>query len=185
MDLLEYPAEIKNLCERITLDFIELYDFYYDKLSKAGMPSTTWMPVIARGKMHIPSCDFSCMISSEMFEEMFLPSIIKECKHMDRCIYHLDGPNALRYLDRLLEIPQIHAIQWVAGAGKDNFADSIDVYKKIQKANKAFVVYPKNLKETSHIIEILKPNGVWMDFRDIENMEMAETALNAIKKWGR
>jgi hypothetical protein len=46
---------------------------------------------------------------------------------MDRCLYHLDGPQALRYLDRLLEIPAVHAIQWVPGAGRDYWVDWISL----------------------------------------------------------
>jgi hypothetical protein len=30
---------------------------------------------------------------------------------------------SLRYLDCLLEIPEIHAIQWVPGAGREYWAD--------------------------------------------------------------
>ena len=45
-----------------------------------GVPTTSWLQLIADGKYYIPSCDFSCMISTEMFEEFFLEGIIEECR---------------------------------------------------------------------------------------------------------
>ena len=101
-DVLEHPAEVKALVDRVTDDFFQVYDYFYEKLSAAGMPSTSWLPATCKGKYHIPSNDFSCMISDEMFADLFLPGIARECAHMDRCIYHLDGPQALRFLDPLL-----------------------------------------------------------------------------------
>jgi len=183
IDLIEHPAEVKTLCERITDDFIRVFDIFYEKLSAAGMPSTSWCPATCKGKYHIPSNDFSCMVSDEMFEEIFLPGIIRECQHMSRCIYHLDGPEALRYLDRLLEIPEIHAIQWVPGAGQSHWTNWIEVYQKIQKANKALQL-SVSVKDLELIFEVLRPEGVWLSHvSGINNREEAEAALKAISRW--
>jgi hypothetical protein len=76
------------------------------------------------------------MISEKMFEEFFLPGLIEECEKLDRCIYHLDGPDALKHLDVLLGIKKLSAVQWVCGAGNEGFTRWTDVYKKIQKAGK-------------------------------------------------
>jgi hypothetical protein len=37
-------------------------------------------------------------------------------RHVERTIYHLDGPGALRHLDRLLAIPELDCAQWIQGA---------------------------------------------------------------------
>ncbi len=182
VDMIEHPVEVKALCERITDDFIEVYDLYYEKLSSAGMPSTTWLNATCRGRFHVPSNDFSCMISSRMFEEIFLPGIVRECRHMDRSIYHLDGPQALRYLDTLLAIPEIHAIQWVPGAGQDHWANWIEVYQRIQAAGKAFVLYPP-VEDLDQVVEVLRPEGAWPVVSGVRDAEMAEAALKKISAW--
>ncbi|MFA5860001.1 MAG: hypothetical protein WC955_13150 [Elusimicrobiota bacterium] len=182
IDMIEHPGEIKSLCERITTDFLLLYDEYYTKLSSAGMPSTTWLPFTCTGKYHVPANDFSCMISSDMFEQTYLPGIVRECKHMDRCIYHLDGPQALRYLDILLAVPEIHAIQWVPGAGKDKWTSWVEVYKKIQNANKAFcVTVPAGNVE--QFISTFKPQGVLMTVSGVKDIETAESIMCIVKSW--
>jgi len=184
IDMLERPGEIKALVERVTDDFLRLFDIYYDKLSVAGMPSTSWLPAVCRGKYHIPSNDFSCMISDSMFAEVFLPDLVRECRHMDRCIYHLDGPRALRFLDPLLALPEIHAIQWVAGANYDYWADWIEVYQRIQAAGKAFCIYMP-LEDLDPLFEVLRPEGAWVMLSGVRDRETAERALKAVARWKR
>lgn len=184
IDTIENPDAIRRLCDRITTDFLDVYDHFHALLSAAGMPSTTWLPATCKGKYHVPSNDFSCMISSDSFEELFIPGIIRECRHMDRCIYHLDGPQALRHLDRLLDIPEIHAIQWVAGAGHDYWADSIEVYRRIQSRNKALCL-GLPVKDLPLLFETLDPEGVWISVWGVSNQEEAEAALREIARWTR
>lgn len=182
IDMIEYPAEVQSLLDRVTDDFIDVYDLYYEKLSSAGMPSTTWLGATCRGRYHVPSNDFSCMVSGRMYEEVFLPGIVRECQHMDRNIYHLDGPQALRYLDTLLAVPEVHAIQWVPGAGNDRWSDWIEVYRRIQAAGKAFVFYPP-VQDLDQATEVLRPEGAWPVVSGVRDVEMAEAALKKIAAW--
>jgi hypothetical protein len=185
IDMIEHPAEIKALCDRITRDFLHIYDLFHEKLSAVGMPSTTWCNATCRGKFHVPSNDFSCMISGKMFEKIFLPGIVEECRHMDRCIYHLDGPQALRYLDTLLDIPEIHAIQWVPGAGQEYWADWIDVYQRIQHRDKALQLLSIPAADLPKLFDALRPEGVWISsVSGITNQTEADAALKAISAWG-
>lgn len=186
IDMIEYQAEVKALCDRITDEFLEIYDLFYDKLSAAGMPSTSWLRATCKGKYHIPSNDFSCMISDEMFEETFFPGIIQECQHMDRSIYHLDGPQALRYLDTFLAIPEIYAIQWVPGAGQSKWTNWIELYQRIQQAGKALQFPGIHVNDLARVFEMFRPEGLWLSgVYGISNREEAEAVLKMITRWGR
>jgi hypothetical protein len=186
LDTLERPDAIRTLCDRITTDFLSVYDLYHRKLSAAGMPSTTWMPALCQGRLHVPSNDFSCMISEAAFEDLFLPGIVRECRHMDRCIYHLDGPGALRYLDRLLDLPEIHAIQWVPGAGQDHWAEWIDVYRRIQARRKALQILSVPAGELDALFGALSPEGVWIgEVSGVTHRQEAGEVLARISGWTR
>lgn len=186
IDMIDHQPEVKALCDRITDDFLKVFDIFYDKLSAEGMPSTSWCNATCKGKFHIPSNDFSCMISDEMFEETFLPGLVRECDHMDRNIYHLDGPQALRYLDTLMAIPNLHAIQWVPGAGQDNWRNWVDVYQRIQAAGKAIQFPGVHVNELNDVFEIIRPEGVWLTgIGGISNSEEAEAALKIVSRWGK
>jgi len=184
VDTIERPVEIKRLCDRITTDFLRVYDIFYEKLAAAGMPSTTWCHATCKGKFHVPSNDFSCMISTHAFEDLFLPGIIRECRHMDRCIYHLDGPQALRYLDLLLDVPEIHAIQWVPGAGRDRWADWTSVYQKIQNRGKALQILSIPAPDLGLLFEVLRPEGVWLShISGVTDEQEAQDVLARITRW--
>ncbi len=184
IDTLDRPDAVKRLNDRITTEFLEVYDHFHEMLSAAGMPSTSWIPAICRGRFHIPSNDLSCMIADDAFEDLFIPGIIRECRHMDRCIYHLDGPQALRYLDRLLDIPEIHAIQWVPGAGRNNYwGDWIEVYQRIQSKGKAIQI-GMPAKDLDRLFEVLSPEGVWLSrVGGVSNQAEAEAVLDRVAKW--
>ena len=182
LDVIERPDDVRALVERITGDFFEVFDLYHARLAAAGMPSTTWLHAVSPGRMHVPSNDFSCMISTADFERLFLPGILRECRHMTHCIYHLDGPQALRHLDLLLEVPEIQAIQWVAGANRDHWARWIDVYRRIQKAGRSFVVTVP-ARDLGRLFEELRPEGAWLAITGVEDQAGADAALAAVSRW--
>lgn len=186
IDTLEHPEEIRRLCDRITDDFLQVFDIFHDRLSAAGMPSTSWFGAVCKGKYHIPSNDFSCMISAQAFEDLFIPGIIRECRHMHRCLYHLDGPQALRFLDRLLEIPEIQAIQWMPGAGHEGWANWIEVYQRIQNRGKAMEIHSVPVNDLPLLFRSLRPEGVWISsLKGITTRQEADAALKLISKWTR
>ena len=71
MDMIDHREDVRALLDRVTDDFFKVYDIFYDKLQAAGMPATTWLNGVCKGKFHVPSNDFSCMISDEMFDDVF------------------------------------------------------------------------------------------------------------------
>jgi hypothetical protein len=107
----------------------------------------------------VSSCDFSCIISPENFEEFIIPELIDEIDFLPASLYHLDGPDALRHLDRLLEIEKLGGIQWVYGAGQPSAMHWIPTLKKIQDAGKLVEVTCEP-EDIIPVCEALKPQGV-------------------------
>jgi hypothetical protein len=181
-DMVDHVAEVKALLRRIEGDYFRIYDMFYARLRAAGQPISSWTTLAYDGKYYIPSNDFSIMVSKRMFDEVFLPGIINECRFLERSIYHVDGPGALRHLDSLLAIPELHAIQWVFGAGNEGFARWIPVYKKIQAAGKAVQVIC-DFAELDLIIETLDPHGVFLTMSGVPSREAAEAMLKKLERW--
>jgi hypothetical protein len=160
--------------ERVTPFCIEAFERQVKPLLDAGLPTMSWLPCPTRGKGYIPSCDFSALVSEAMFRRSILPSIVEETRHADRAIYHLDGPDALRHLDALLEQPTIQAIQWVYGAGKGPAARWTDVYRRIQAGGKAMVVHAASAEDAAEVRRALQPLGVWFDVGESFSKDDAE-----------
>ncbi len=181
LDLFDHPDEVKKAVFDILDVFKEQVSSLYEITSKNQEGSTNWMGIWHPGKWYVTSCDFICMISTEMFSEFVLPELLQEIEWLDATIFHLDGPGALKHLDALLEIPGLDGIQWVYGAGQPTASHWIPVLKKIQKAGKLIQVYiePNDLDA---LLENLEPEGVMyvasvkteQDAKDI--LKKAETA---------
>jgi hypothetical protein len=182
-DVIDNRDEIVNALIDIMRDFFSLYNHYFDKLSSKQQPITGWPGIVSNRKWHVPSNDFSCMISNTMFEEIFLDPLVEEMKHMENNLYHLDGPGALTHLDTLLAIKELDAIQWVYGAGNGRASDHIPIYQKIQSAGKGIQmteVFPDEIETiTSH----LSPEGVWMKVQ-AATIDEAEYVVKKIDSWG-
>lgn len=178
-DMIEHVEDVQKKLKSSYKEYYQVYDIFYKMLRSAGMPITSWTPLIYEGRYYIPSCDFSCMISKKMFDDYFLPGIVEECKFYDRSIYHLDGPGALRHLDSLLEIKELNAIQWVYGAGNEGYDRWIKTYQKIQNAGKGIQLMI-SLEELPRVFETLRPEGVW--FSNIAGIKDRETADKVIKR---
>lgn len=184
VDMIEHKEEVKKLLERVTQVFFMVMDFFYEKLTSHGQPLSTWIGIVSRGKWYVPSNDFSCMISEEMFNEVFLPGLIEECRFLDHSIYHLDGPGALRHLDALLDIRELDAIQWVAGAGNGPPSRWLDVYRRCQRAGKGLWI-SLHVNELDLFMENLRPEGLWLQVHGVQNAEHAEAILRQVSRWPR
>ena len=182
VDLLTEPEQVSKLMDQLRPTFYDFYTLQYDIQAAAGQTITTsWLPLYTDGKYYIPSCDFSCMVSQEMFQEFMLPEIVEEVEWLDRSIYHLDGPNALQHLDALLAIEKLDAIQWVPGAGHEPMSDWMPTLQKIQKAGKAMHLSIA-ASELDAFIEALHPEGVMLCM-GAGSVEEADALVEKVKKW--
>ena len=105
--------------------------------------------------------DFSCLISKDHFDEYFLPFIEQQTRWADRTIYHLDGPDAVKHLDSLLDLSDLDGIQWVQGAGAPPASEWIDLYRRIQSAGKLLygICEPDEVRT---LLGALKPEGLML-----------------------
>ena len=125
--------------------------------------------------------DVSCLLSPQMFDEYLLPFIDEQTKWVERTIYHLDGPDAIRHLDALLDLPRLTGIQWVQGAGEKPTVEWIPLLKQIQDAGK--LVYATCEKhEIGTIMEELKPEGLMLVTQCANEQEAGEL-LQKIESW--
>lgn len=120
-DLVERPEWVHASLNQITERYFEYYDILYKlfKDDRGGSFFWAWAP----GRMSKLQCDFSAMISPEMFGEFMVPVLTKMTQRLDYCMYHWDGPGAVPHHDHLLSIPRLTMIQWTPGAGQEPVMD--------------------------------------------------------------
>jgi hypothetical protein len=183
VDLLDEPERVHRLNRQLYPAFFQFYELQRRLLLEAGQTLTTaWLPLyVTSGRYYIPSNDFSIMISTEMFREFFLPELLAEIAWLDRSIYHLDGPGALRHLETLLDIPKLDAIQFVYGDGAKPAARWIHIYQRIQNAGKNLHITIEP-HEVDFFMEHLRPQGVMLQ-TEARSVEEADAILGKIVRW--
>ena len=182
MDLYDAPQQAKALAERGAEHFFEIYDHFDGILKQHDQLSVTWMEIPSRGKLHIPSCDLAAMISEQQFNDLALPIIEREVKHMTHNIFHIDGKGVARHLEQLLRIPEIQAYQWVQGVGQDQpIMQWVPLIERIQTAGKSVVV-DLQPDELDQFMQALRPEGIFLCLPSASE-EQERMLLKRIEKW--
>ncbi len=177
------PSEVKRLIGRITEICIQVFEAYYEKISRVQEGSISWIPAYSRGRFFPLQDDFSGLVSPRMFREFFLEEQITLSKHLDNSIFHLDGPMALSNLDILLKVDSINGIQWVPGAGALPMSKWVNVCRKILEAGKCLQISCEPW-EVEFLLSKLKHEGLFLQTWCRDEGE-AQRILEIVEKYGR
>lgn len=184
LEMLDDPEGVRKALVHVQSHYKLIYEDFAKRLLEAKQPFTTWAPYLHKGFAYPVSCDFIGILSPVMFEQIVLPFIEFEINFLDRSLFHLDGPGALKHLDRLLEIPKLNGIQWVYGAGQGAAARWIDVYKKIQAAGKAIQLICQSPSDANAVMEHLRPEGVWIHIKEgVYGRDEAKHLIKQVENW--
>ncbi len=177
----EEPERLAAIAELSVRDFQRIFGHFDSLLKAAGQPSGTWMNIPCPGRLHIPSCDVSCMISTDYFERFSLRQMARELPGMDRAIYHVDGKGVANHLDQILAQPGIQAIQWVQGLGVDwPILQWIPLLQRILAAGKSILV-DVPVEELDEFMARMPREGVFLCLGVAPEEE--KSVLQRIERW--
>lgn len=182
LDLYDDPARVKELIEIGFADFQLIFDHFDAILKRHGQPSMCWIGIPSFGKFHVPSCDFSAMISPAAFAEFSLPVLRREVQPMTHNVYHVDGQGVANHLDHILALPEINGIQWVQDPHKQAIMQWLPLIKKVQDAGKSIIVDLKLEELEPFIAAMDSPLGVflWIDTNDEETQR---AVIKRLERW--
>ena len=159
VDMLDRPEWVTLALDYLTGIWTRAYGELGVMLETRERGSSAWLPLWSPGRSITLQCDFSCMISAEMFRRFVVPEQQALARWLDNCIYHLDGPGAIHHLDALLEVPEIKGIQWVPGAGQPPPLDWLPLLRRIQSAGKLLHISIA-AADVERALEELRPEGL-------------------------
>lgn len=174
VDMIENPDFVHESRDKITEAWKETQGEFFSLLNENnyGGSSHGWMQLWSPLRHTQIQCDFSVMISPEMFEEFILPELESTAKAFEHTTYHLDGVEQLRRLDMILSVKEINNIQWTPVAGQPLTSNSIESLKKIQQAGKGLVLIPQ-LSEAEFLMRNLSHKGLHLILGAVKNREEA------------
>lgn len=183
LDFYDNPHYLKPALHEINQAWYDYWQACVDITHQAG-GYFFWMGIWSDLPATDLQSDFSLMLSKEMFDEYFLPFIAEQTEMVQRTIYHLDGPGAVRHLDSLLDLPYLDGIQWVPGAGAKPAVEWIPLLQRIQDAGKLVFVYcdPSHVQK---LLEELNPEGLMLIVEGCKSVDEAQKLLDNATIWSK
>jgi 5-methyltetrahydrofolate--homocysteine methyltransferase len=179
LDMIDRPDHVKAARDRVLPAFIAQHDAEWDLLRKrvdgcgCGFLSI-WCP----GRGLSLQCDFSYMISGEMFDEFIMPEVEAQVASADYTMYHLDGPCAAHHADALLKVDKLDGFQWQKGANGGATLDWIPLLQKMQKGGKRIMV-DGSPDEVVELSDTLAPEGLLL-IVNVPDEQSAQELMNRI-----
>ncbi len=182
-DLIDAPEKVQETMAQITPLFFEVYESLHAIIRTHYEGTSTWLNVWSPGRWYPVSMDALALISTQMFRAFFLDDIKAQVDWLDHSIFHLDGPDCIRHLDILLELPNLRGIQWVPGARYSSMLPWLPLLKRIQQAGKlVHITVPAH--EVEPLLRELSPKGLMMDTW-CPSEEEARDLLRKATSWTR
>ncbi|MCC6416184.1 MAG: hypothetical protein IT582_09770 [Opitutaceae bacterium] len=181
LDMVDDPDLVMRAVRHASQGYREAFQRMHQRLSGLGQPSTTWAVYLHDGPAYVPSCDFWCLVSADVGREMIVPLIEFEMAPLERSIFHLDGPQALRHLDSVLRLPGLNALQWVFGDGQGRAIDWLHIYRQALDANIAVQILAVDAADALATLRALGPRGLWLQVcTPLDNDAHAAEFLDAV-----
>lgn len=185
-DMVDEPEEIEKRIGQVTDLYQQYYDRFYELVQDSDKGSAyTVFQIYGSGKTAKLQCDFSAMMSPTHFKDFIVNSLKEQAGRLDHVLYHLDGPDAIKHMDALMEIEEIDALQWTSGDhGPDGTLEDWDViYDKARAAGKSLWVkvytgeFEDWIRNTDRLVQKYGSHSLFLFFPEM-SLKQAETLLN-------
>jgi 5-methyltetrahydrofolate--homocysteine methyltransferase len=182
-DMIDYPEEVEDAIKFIDSVYFRYYDVFRDMVREPdGTVSFTAFSILGRDRIAKVQCDFSALISPGMFRELIQPSLRKQCQNLTHSLYHLDGPDAIKHVEALMEIGELDALQWTCGAGQPDGGSErwYTIYDKVRAAGKSLwiQIYDGGVedwaKSTRRLMDRYGRSGMYFIYPDFPDRATAE-----------
>jgi len=180
-DLVTQPEPIKRLIDLAFTEYPDVYRQFDTVLKEHGQLSVTWMNLPSFETFNVLACDFATNVSTEHFNEFCMPVIRREAELFRHNVFHMDGPGVARHIDSILTLPNLVAVQWVQGYGRDKpIMQWVPLIQKIQQAGKSVVV-DLELEELDEFMAAVDPTAImlWVPAEPKDQPDV----LERVKRW--
>jgi hypothetical protein len=184
IDMIVDPEGTLEQLRKINEVYFRVFDEIYNIINLNGEMAFCYFSIWAPGKVAKLQVDLSVMISEDDFRTFSLPFLKEQTEKIDYTLYHLDGVDAIRHLDALLELENLNAIQWTPGYGQPQGGNAkwYDLYKKILAGGKSVMANWVALDEIEPLIDHVGNQGLHINV-DFKNESEIEKAIKIIEKY--
>lgn len=191
-DMIDEPELIEERVQQVTDIYYEYFDQFYESIKdEDGGNAYTVFQIWGPGKTVKLQCDLSALMSPNQFSDFIVKSLKEQAAKADCVLYHLDGPDAIKHMDALMEVDEIDALQWTSGdMGPDGTLEEwYPIYDKAIMAGKSLWVkvysgeFEDWIKNVDRIVKRYGSHSLFLYFPEM-SLEQANILLDyADKNW--
>jgi 5-methyltetrahydrofolate--homocysteine methyltransferase len=191
-DIIDEEDEVIRRVGEVGAVYYEYYDRFYEYLkTPEGGSAYTVFQIWGPGRVAKLQCDLSAMLSPDNFRTLILDSLRTQAQKLDQVLYHLDGAEAIRHLDAIMEIDEIDALQWTSGDwGPDGTLEDWDViYDKARAAGKSLwvKVYTGEIddwiRNVDRLVQKYGSHSLFLHFPEMSMADAERLLGHADKHW--
>jgi hypothetical protein len=189
LDLMDHPAAIHHFMGQMTKLLKDVVDAVWEVIEPTGQGTSQWtLGWSSKRFLCIGQMDFTCMISPAMYKEFCWQDLVESCNHVDRSLYHLDGPGAIPHLPRICSVGNLNSIQWIPGAGAPPPSQWMDLLRRMQNYGKSVQVWPllnctmdELVDEVDALCQGLDPTRLFI-VAEVDSVERARAVITKAKE---
>ncbi|HPR30498.1 MAG TPA: hypothetical protein PLK12_00320 [Prolixibacteraceae bacterium] len=184
LKMLMDPEALQEELQKVNAIYFEVFDELYSIIREGDEMAFCYFSLWGPGKVSKLQSDISVMISEDDFRTFVQPYIREQAQKIDFTLYHLDGADAIRHLDAILEIEELNAVQWTPGYGQPQGGDPVwfDLYKRILKGGKSVMANWVSLDELHPLLDQVGNEGLHINV-DFKTEKDIEAALKIAEKF--
>ncbi len=184
LDMIMQPDELKAQLQTINDIYFKVFNQIYDIINVDGEMAFCYFSIWGPGTVSKLQSDISIMVSEEDFRTFAQPYLREQAQKIDYTLYHLDGVDAQRHLEAVLEIEELNAIQWTPGVGEPQGGDPrwYDLYKKILAGGKSIMANWVTMDELERLIDNIGTDGLHINV-DFKSEKEIDEALKIVEKY--
>lgn len=177
MDMMMQPDVLEEQLQKVNDIYFEVFNRIYDIIREGDEMTFCYFSLWAPGKVAKLQSDISLMISEEDYRRFAQPYLREQAQEIDYTLYHLDGVDAMRHVDAILEIEELNAVQWTPGVGEPQGGDPrwFPLYKKILAGGKSIMANWVTLDELEPLLDNVGNQGLHIniDFKSEKDIDAA------------
>lgn len=184
IDMIMDPEGTLQQLQQVNDAWFTVFDRIYEIIQQDGEMAFCYFSLWAPGSTAKLQVDLSIMIGEDDFRTFALPFLREQTERIDYSLYHLDGVDAIRHLNALLELEQLNAIQWTPGYGQPQGGDPCwyDLYRRILAAGKSVMLNWVQLDELEPLIQAVGNQGLHINV-DFKNEAEIDKALAILQPY--
>jgi len=184
MDIMLQPEVLEEQLQKVNDIYFEVFDRLYNIIREGDEMTFCYFSLWAPGTVSKLQSDISLMISEDDYRRFAQPYLREQTQKIDYTLYHLDGVDAMRHVDAILEIEELNAVQWTPGVGEPQGGDPrwYDLYKKILAGGKSIMANWVTFDELEPLIDNVGNQGLHINV-DFKSEKDIETALKIVDKY--